>query len=248
MLENRDRHEFSKDRIREEGHESMRSAIQIKIRAIVCVLLLPILFFFTGCFTGDILQNIAEQPELTEMIEVYMQEKGIPGEVREATMIADRPAQDYSYVTDYGKGEWVTEDGTIDFACNIKTKEVYTSEKREAFEKACIQVFSRELGLDPDRYDMALRFTLWSDPVDLGEEYGERSHPLGAVLPTDISDMDGYAEESFRNENMSLSFIITLRDGETPPELSELDMLDWQNTMVTAVDGNGNQLERITTG
>ena len=226
----------------------MRSSIQTRIRAIVCVLLLPVLFLFTGCFTGDMLQSIAEHPELMETIETYMQDKGIPGEVREATMIADRPAQDYSYVTDYGKGEWVTEDGTIDFACNIDTKEIYTSEQREAFEKACLQAFSKKLGLDPERYDMTLRFTLWSDPVDLGEEYGERSHPLGSVLPSDIPDRDSYADESLRNENLSLSFIITPKDGETPPNLSDLDMSGWQNVMVTVADGDGNQLERIRTG
>ena len=225
----------------------MRSAIQIRIRVIICVLMLPVLFLFSGCFIGDMLQNIAEQPELTKTIEVYMQKKGIPGEVREATMIADRPAQDYSYVTDYGKGKWVTEDGTIDFACNIQTKEIYTSEQREAFEKACLRVFSEELGLDPER-DITLRFTLWSDPVDLGEEYGESSQPLGSVLPTDISDMDAYAEDSLCNENLSMSFTITMKEGETPPDLSVLDSSDWQNTMVTVVDGEGTQLERITVG
>ena len=62
----------------------------------ICVLLLPLLCFLTGCFTGDMLTGIARQPELTETIEAYMQEKGIPGEARETTMIADRPAQDYS--------------------------------------------------------------------------------------------------------------------------------------------------------
>ncbi len=203
---------------------------------LLCALLLTLL---SGCLSGE----GALLKKGKQMINEYLSDrKG--ARLEECWADVRRTDIDKRELTDYVKGTFRVGEESYEFAVNVVTGEIYTSEQIPAFRESCVRRIEERLGLAPA--DCAGVCTLWMNAPAWQEEHpdrpGKMTH-LGQVLPVGIEDMDAYADRVITNNDIrllvKLAYPLSLLSAD---RWSLENTRDWKNTEVDIYGIEGSVL------
>lgn len=198
----------------------------------ICVLFaLSLVSFLSACVDGESAQlQIGRR-----MMREYLSGRGMRTYLTESHADVLRPDADKLILSDFVKGRFSDCGEDYEFAVNVVTGEIYTSEQIPAFSDSCIRMIEEQLGLDS--VDCMGKCAVWTDApawVNGNSEWPYKTTYLGKVVPVSITDMDAYAVQSIKDGNIRLDIDLVCRGAPLSTERWSLsDTEDWNNTTVT---------------
>ena len=196
---------------------------------LACCLLAGLL---SGCFAEGESERLKAGKKLMRS---YLAARGGHAHLAESWVDVLRPAADRLVCSDFVRGSFADRDGTkYDFAVNIVSGAVWTSERLPEAQAACVRCAAAELGLDPDA--VIGRCTIWTTApawVEEREEWPWETAYIGYVVPTDVADMDAWAEAALADAYVRVDVTLACPADElTEDRWSTDDTARWENTEV----------------
>lgn len=169
---------------------------RIFVLLLVCAALAALLY---GCVEGES-EQLAEGKRL---MQEYL--SGRKARLEECHANVLRPDADKLVLSDYVSGTFREGDESCEFAVNVKTGKIYTSEQLPAFTRSCLRLIEARLELPPAACVGGC--TLWMDvPAwqEPREEWPDQTTYLGHVLPVGIEDIDACAAQLLTEDSVCL--------------------------------------------
>ena len=179
-------------------------------------LCLAALFFclsFSGCYLDDFTSS--EQDKLfdagTKIFKDYLAKTKPEAKIKTINDVKYLGENRKMQLTEFAEGEYEAGGKKLKYAVDTKTGAVYTSEQAGLFKQKMAALINEMLGLQwtavkPDVY-VSSRVALHGKEKPADSNIGE----LRDVLPVNITDMDAFVKDSFKNKDLTLSlhFIYT---------------------------------------
>ena len=206
----------------------------MKGRRISLLSLLLAALLLAGCVEGE----SAQLREGKGLMRAYLAQRGGHATITEIYPELQRPDADRRIMTDFVKGSFRDGDASYDFAVNVVSGEIYTSEGLPDLYDCCLRLLYTRLGLDPANCagccSLWLNVPAWQEPR---AEWPDRTAHLGQVVPVALPDPEAYAEGLLSDGLARLEADIACR-GETvsADRWSLADTAGWENTKVTICD------------
>ena len=127
----------------------------------------------------------------------------------------ERPAPDRTEMTEFVFGKYRLDGAKYDYWIDVKTGEIFTSERMAAFKSACYELMLSELGVDG------------SNCVGLCNVDFARA-PRDTVMPAEIDDPAGYARAHLHTDAFGAFLWLVCSASEAPPgRWTQKDTADW---------------------
>ncbi len=208
------------------------------MRKIICALLaLCFAVSLSACSQGESAQLRAGR----KLMKDYLSGKG-GAVITESHAQVLRPDADKLALSDFVLGAFKYREEDHEFAVNVVTGEIYTSERLPEFETCCIQALEDQLGFTPaDCVGTCSVMELYAPPwQETNPEWPWEKAYLGHVIPANVQDMDTYATQALSNEDVRLIVYMVCRNTTLGSgRWTEGDISDWHNTEVTLMALNG---------
>ena len=171
----------------------------IRKLCLLCALMLVSALLLAGCVKGSSEQEKAGK----KLMRAYLAESGSKAKLTEVYAEVLRPDASTLVLSDYVKGNLKDGKNEYEFAVNVVTGEIYTSEQHQAFSDSCVRLVCERLGLEPSDCggggELWREVPSWQEPR---EEWPYQWSSLGNVLPVGITDMDAYAAQLLSDEDI----------------------------------------------
>ena len=209
------------------------------MRKMVCALLaLCLIASLSACSQGESAQLRAGQ----KLMEDYFSGKERGAVITESHAQVLRPDADKLALSDFVLGTFKDGGEEYEFAVNVVTGGIYTSERLQEFEESCIRFLEGQLGLNPsDCVGLCSVMELYAQPwQETNPDWPWEKAYLGHVIPAAVQDMDAYATQALSNEDVRLIVYLACRNTVlSSGRWTEADISDWHNTEVTLMALSG---------
>lgn len=182
-------------------------------RLLVLFLALVFCLSFSGCYLDDFTSS--EQDKLYEegirIFKEYLAKARPNAKIKTVSDVHYLGDNHQMQLTEFMKGEYQDGSKNLKFAVNVKTGDIYTSEQTELYNKKLTTLINEMLGLQWTAVKPAINIsslvTLHGKKKPLHSNEGE----LRDLLPVNITNLDAFVRDSFKNKNLSVSmhFIYT---------------------------------------
>ena len=169
-----------------------------------------------------------------KLMKEYLAERGGRASLTESHADVLRPDADRLVLSDFVKGTFRDGSGEYEFAVNVVTGEIYTSESLPLFQEACVRLIEARLGLEPSNcVGTCTVWTCapaWETPRS---EWPDETAYLGHVLPVGVTDLETAAARAIGDGLIRLSVDIACLEALSAERWSGSDTVDWNETTVT---------------
>ncbi len=191
-------------------------------------------FILTGCVKGAAEQNRTGK----QIMKDYLASQSKDAYVSESHTDVMRLDIDKVEKSDYVKGTFVDSGESFEFAVNVVTGQIYTSEQVPEFGACCSRILEEKLGLDPNNcvsdYLVSMYEKAWVE--ERSEWPGEMTY-IGDVLPVDIKDMEEFASQAISDERYHIILDIVCKGEDLREDRWSLsDTEDWGHVSVRLYD------------
>ena len=196
------------------------------LRRGAAMLLALAILLLGGCAEGEgEVQKVGKK-----LIKEYLAGRG---EIEECYADVQRPDADKLIVSDYAKGTFRMGGESYEFAVNVVTGEIWTSERTAECTDCCLRLLEARLGLEPAackaRCAMWTHAPAWQTP---NEDYPDETAYLGQVVPVGIEDMDAYAAQAIADGNIRVDAHIFCTELLSEDRWTLDDTADWDYVTV----------------
>ena len=167
----------------------------------------------SGCFSTP---ESRQAQEGKALMEAYLKTRDAKKvSVDSAKTERDRPAPDRIEMTEFVFGKYRIDGQEYHYYVNVKTGEIFTTERMEDLEAACYDLMCAELGVDPARCVGLCNVDYIDAPRDI-------------VLPAEIEDAAAYAREHLHSGAFVAYLWLVCEASEAPPgRWTAADTADW---------------------
>ncbi|MCR4892380.1 MAG: hypothetical protein K5989_09400 [Lachnospiraceae bacterium] len=199
-----------------------------------CFLLALVSLFLTACVKGAARQNRTG----VQIMNDYLASRGENSYVSESHTDIMRLDIDKVEKSDFVKGTFVDSGNSYEFAVNVVTGQIYTSERVPEFAACCSRILEERLGLDPNNcvsdYLLSMYEKAW---VRERNEWPGQMTSIGDVLPVDIKDMENFASQAILDDRYHIILNIVCKGEDIREDRWNLsDTEDWGNVSVRLYD------------
>ena len=188
-----------------------------------------------GCFSTA---ESRQAKQGKELMEAYLKTRDAKKtSVDSATTDRSRPAPDRVEMTEYVQGKYRIDGQEYEYWVNVRTGEIFTSERFEEYKAICYTLMLEALGIDPSRC--------------VGLCNADFTHaPCDRVMPVEIDDPASYACGHLHSDAVSLSLRLVCSASEVPPGgWTAEDAADWnQDVAWVCVLADGEALPELGNG
>ena len=166
-----------------------------------------------------------------KLINEYLAGRGAV--IEECYADVQRPDADKLIVSDFAKGTFRADGESYEFAVNVKTGEIWTSERTAECTECCIRLLEERLGLEPTA--CKARCMMWTDAPAWqtpNADYPDETAYLGQVVPVGIEDMEAYAAQAIADGNIRIDADIFCTEPLSEERWTLDDTADWDDVTV----------------
>ncbi len=190
---------------------------------------------FAGCFSTP---ESRQAKEGKALMEAYLQTRDVKKfSVDSAAADRNRTAPDSIEMTEFVFGKYRVDGQEYKYFVNVKTGEIFTSERLKDLEAACYARMCAELGIDPARAVGLCNVVFFDAPGD-------------DVMPAAIEDVAACARENLHADAFGSYLWLVCEASEAPPgRWTAEDTAGWNNDMARiCVMPEGKALPEIGNG
>ncbi len=155
-----------------------------------------------GCFSTP---ESRQAKQGKELMEAYLKTRDAKKvSVDSAVTDRERPAADRIEMTEYVMGKYRIDGQEYEYWVNVKTGEIFTSERLKEFEAVCYSLMLSELGVDPARCVGLCNVVFFCAPRD-------------RVMPVEIGDPASYARSRLHSDEFGAYLWLVCSASEAPP-------------------------------
>ena len=162
-----------------------------------------------------------------KLMKEYLAERGGRASLTESHADVLRPDADRLVLSDFVKGTFRDGSGEYEFAVNVVTGEIYTSESLPLFQEACVRLIEARLGLEPSNcVGTCTVWTCapaWETPRS---EWPDETAYLGHVLPVGVTDLETAAARAIGDGLIRLSVDIACLEALSAELKDRIDVIE----------------------